>query len=330
MKHTLLTILTILPALSKAACLTTADISELKSCPSIKLMVGVTAGGASDIFARELSIYLKKANSDLNIVVDNKPGASGNIAAAEMVSKNDPCTLMVGTAASISINSLNPDLKPQIDPMKDYEHVALIAKNPLILITNVEKTKVSSAADFMKKLATGNLSYSSPGIGSTNHLTAYMLETLLGIENHSVHAPSKGAAAASLLLQSGDIDFLFDNPTTASTLLQNKNMLPLGTTSNSPFTIDGREIPPLSKIPGLAKFSAESWFGLVANKSITATGKSAWANAVRCMKTDVEFAKKYSQMGFELPAISGEGFKKLASDEIKHWAPIFKQATFSK
>ena len=310
------------------SCLTPHEVTTIKTCkPSIRILVPSTAGGTMDAFARELEQVLRVEGLGGGLSVVNRPGANGNIAAGEMVQRKDPCTFLLGSAATLSTNRLNRNLTPAINALSEFEPVALVAKNPLILIVNKEESKIKDLEDFVKRLKSGTLKYSSSGIGSINHLAVVKMEQDLGVVDHSVHAPGKGATEANQMMYSDDVDFVMDNPLTASALMRNEKMLVLGSSYDKPVLLGGKTVLPISRDEHFKNFSAEAWYGLVGSKSLDPGVKAAMTKASQCMVNNATIKAKFEKMGFSMQDGSPDSLKSLMTSEIKKWKPIFDLAT---
>jgi tripartite-type tricarboxylate transporter receptor subunit TctC len=153
--------LLVAPGTGQADCRQDIRVGALSQCRAVTILVGVTAGGASDVFAREISAYLRQAG--IGSVVLNLPGASGHIAFKELASEADvDCKFMMGTSASMFLNAYNEKLRPRLVPLESYAPVGLIARNPMFLAVNSEKNKISTVADFVTRYKAGGLFYATP------------------------------------------------------------------------------------------------------------------------------------------------------------------------
>ena len=152
------------------------------------MVVTYPPGGAPDILAR---IFAEKANLGQPVVVDNKPGAGGNIG-AEFVAKsaNDGYTLVMGTVNTHSINGALYEKMPY-DMIKDFASVSLVASTPNLLVVNND-LPVKSVQELIAyaKANPDKLSFGSPGIGSSIHISGELMKTMAGIK--MVHVPYKG------------------------------------------------------------------------------------------------------------------------------------------
>jgi tripartite-type tricarboxylate transporter receptor subunit TctC len=227
---------------------------------NIKLTVPFPPGGATDIIGRIISERFTEYWG-ARVVVENKPGAGGNIG-ADQVAKSAPdgdniLIVSVGMAT-------NPFLYANLtyDPMKDFDPVALIAMVPNILIAG-KHTPYNTVAEFVAfaKANPGKVTYGSSGIGTSVHLSGELFQRMVGTTMQ--HVPYRGTGPALQDMMAGQIDVIFDNITASLPLVREGKVKALGITTakRSPFA---QEIPPVADtVPG---FDVTSWFSLFVPK----------------------------------------------------------------
>ena len=167
------------------------------------------AGGTTDILARDVA---KKLTDTLgqSVVVDNRPGAGGNIG-ADLVAKAPPdgYTLLMGT---VGTHAINPSLyaKMPYDHIKDFVPVVLVAGVPNVLVVN-PSLPVNSVADLIKlaKSKPGAINFASSGSGTSIHLSGELFKTMTGVD--MTHVPYKGSSPALTDLMGGQVQIMFDN-----------------------------------------------------------------------------------------------------------------------
>lgn len=179
---------------------------------SIHIVVSVTAGGSIDTIARSYGEVLSQALGQ-SVVIENKPGANGNIAAAAVArAAPDGYTLLATGGSTLN---LNPFLYPSLpfDPVKSFTPVCLTARTNFILVVH-PKLGVDTLEAFiaLAKAKPRTLNYGSAGSGSLIQIATELFNTTVGIETN--HVPYKGLAPAVNDLISGQIDFMFDSATT--------------------------------------------------------------------------------------------------------------------
>ncbi|MDR0577239.1 MAG: tripartite tricarboxylate transporter substrate binding protein [Candidatus Accumulibacter sp.] len=197
-------------ALIAVAC---AGLAQAQNYPSrpIRLIVPWPAGGGVDTSARIIAQPLSERLGQ-TIVIENKPGAAGNIGTALAAhEKPDGYTLL---QASLSPNAVNPHLYKNLgfDPVKDFEPVALAYTVPSFLVVPAN-SPVNSAKELIEyaKANPGKLNFGSGGVGSSQHLFAVMLMAATGID--ATHVAYKGTSPAEAALVAGQVDFMLDVPT---------------------------------------------------------------------------------------------------------------------
>lgn len=245
-----------------AGFLATPLTSTADAYPSrpIRLVVGFSAGGTTDILARLLATHMAKFLGQ-PIIIDNKPGASGTIA-ANFVAKApaDGYTVMLTTS---TVHGVGPSLfkKLPYDTNKSFEAVSLISRSTMVLVTNNDfPARTVSEVIAAAKDSPGGVSYGSAGPGSTFHLVAALFSRQAGIE--MLHVPYKGGGAAMPAIMSGEINMAFDNIASTRSLIDGKRLRAVAVTS-------AKRSPSLPDIPtfveaGLPGFTLFSWSGLVA------------------------------------------------------------------
>jgi tripartite-type tricarboxylate transporter receptor subunit TctC len=231
----------------------------------IRLVVPYPPGGPLDSVARALADKVKDSLG--TVVVENRPGAGGNIG-ADLVAKAAPDgqTILMGAVAT---HAINPWLYASIpyDPIRDFTPITLVAQVPNVLVMNVEVAKrlgVASLADLVRyaRANPGTLNYGSGGNGSAGHLAGEMFKSQAGV--FMVHIPYGGGAPAQLALLSGQVDLNFDNLSTASANIKAGKLIALAMTTAKRSTFMP-EVPTIAESGaafGLAQFNIDTWFGL--------------------------------------------------------------------
>ena len=175
----------------------------------IRLVVGFTPGGVSDVLARAMSAKLSQ-NFGQQVVVDNRPGA-GTTIASEIISKSAPdgYALYFVDATTHAINATLYRKLPY-DSLRDFTHISLVASTPLLLVVN-PALPVHSVAELiaLAKSKSGQLNYASSGTGTIVHLAGEMFKTVAHVE--MVHVPYKGSSPAVTAVMAGDVALLFSS-----------------------------------------------------------------------------------------------------------------------
>jgi tripartite-type tricarboxylate transporter receptor subunit TctC len=301
------------------ACLT-AGAQSFPSKP-IRVVIPFVAGGSSDIVGRAIGAKFQEFLGQ-PAVVENKPGANGAIA-AEFVAKADADghTILVG---SIGVFSINPALFKDLryNPVRDFAPITLAVTTPNVLIT-----KPALAANSMKELVDyakknpGKLSYCSSGTGSSDHLTAELLNQVAGIS--AVHVPYKGGAACQTDIMGGQVDISFQNLGAVTNYIRGNRMKALAVTAKA-------RNPQLPNVPttaegGFPDLVVTSWQAAAAPaktpREIVAKLNDATVKALRAP----EVRERMSQIGFDVVASTPEEFGRFMKEEVDRWTEVVKR-----
>ena len=225
----------------------------------IRLVVNFAPGGAADVMGRAISPTMSQVLGQ-SVVVDNKPGANGNIGIGETVrAPKDGYTLLLSSGGGISINPMIYSKLP-FNPEKDLIPVAAVARVHVFLETN-PSLPVSNVQDFIKHLQAnpGKLSYGSPGPGSSPHLAGEMFKRAAKVD--ASHIPYKGAGPALTDVLSGQLQYWFDpGPGLKQVEAGKLKLLAIGSPQRSPLY---PKVPTLAE-SGLPGFDADTLFGIYA------------------------------------------------------------------
>jgi tripartite-type tricarboxylate transporter receptor subunit TctC len=232
---------------------------------TIRLVVPYPPGGPLDVVARALAERVKDSLGP--VVIDNKPGAGGNLG-ADLVAKAAPDgqTIVMGAVAT---HAINPSLYSKLpyDPQRDFTPITLVAQVPNVVVLNAEtaaRLNINTLRDLVAyaKKNPGRLNYGSGGNGSAGHLAGEMLKRQAGL--FIVHIPYAGGPPAQLALLSGQVDFTIDNLATASANIRSGKLkaLAVTTTRRSAAMPDLPTVAEAGADLGLATFDIHTWFGL--------------------------------------------------------------------
>jgi tripartite-type tricarboxylate transporter receptor subunit TctC len=223
----------------------------------IRVLVGFSAGGAPDIIARMLGVKLHEGLGQ-PIVIENRPGAAGNIA-ADLLAKSpaDGYTLLMGNVSLTISTHATP--RPPFDPVHDIDPVGMVASLPLMLVVH-SGVPVQSMRELIEyaKTRPGVLNYASVGHGSAHHLSGELLSSLAGAK--MVHVPYKGGGAAIQALLAQEAHLLFLTPLALMPHVRAGKLKALGVTS-SKRTAVAPEVPTIAEA-GLAGFDVDNWHTL--------------------------------------------------------------------
>ena len=256
------------PRLAKfiaAPLLALAAFGAFAQSKPIRLIVPYPPGGPLDTVARALADKVAPVLG--TVVVDNRPGAGGNLG-ADMAAKAAPdgTTLVIGAVAT---HAINPWLfaKLPYDPIRDFTPITGIAQVPNVLVMNTQaadKLHIRTTADLVDyaKKNPGKLNYGSGGNGSAGHLAGEMFKSQAGV--FMVHIPYAGGNPAQLALLSGQVDLTFDNLASAAANIRSGKLRAIAVTTGTRSSAMP-EVPTIAeggKALGLGRFSINTWFGL--------------------------------------------------------------------
>ncbi|WP_431273837.1 Bug family tripartite tricarboxylate transporter substrate binding protein [Variovorax ureilyticus] len=288
----------------------------------IRLVVPYAAGGPIDVTARVLAEGVKESLG--TVIIDNKPGAGGNIG-ADMVAKAPPDGLTIGIAATAT-NAVNPWLyaKMPFNAATDFAPITQMVRVPNVLVMNADTAKrlhINNLHDLIAyaKANPGKLNYGSGGNGSAGHLAGEMFKKEAGI--FAVHIPYNGGNPAQLALLSGQVDFNFDNLATAAPNIRSGKLkaIAVTTTERSSALPD---VPPVAAT--LKGFSIDTWWGLVAPAGtppdVVAKLNHAFVAALKTPETRARFASLLAEPVASTP----EQFGAFMKSELAKYEKVVK------
>jgi tripartite-type tricarboxylate transporter receptor subunit TctC len=308
----------LLAGLLATTCL--AAVAQDYPAKPIVLVVAFAAGGNNDLRARQLGVPVG-ASLGQTIVVDNKPGASGNIG-HDFVARATPdgYTLGIGAMGPLTVN---PSLFPKMtfDPAKDLVPVVLIEKAPLVLVTRVEKP-FKSLKDVIAaaKAQPGALTIGNAGNGGAHHLSGELFQDAAGIDMLSV--PYKGGGPAATALLSGEIDMMFEQTYAALPSIQAGKTRALAVTSD-------KRLPSLPDVPTMAELgfpavTVSNWLGIVAPKGTPPAVIRKVNEAYNKALAAPDMREKIAGPGNVVGGGSAEEFAAFIASESKRWAALIK------
>ena len=239
---------------------------------TLRLVVPYPPGGPLDIVARALAERVKDSLG--TVVVENRPGAGGNLG-ADLVAKAAPDgqTLLMGAVAT---HAINPWLYSKLpyDPLRDFTPITLVAQVPNVVVMNADtaaRLNINTLADLVRyaRAHPGRLNYGSGGNGSAGHLAGEMFKAQAGL--FIVHIPYAGGPPAQLALVSGQVDFNIDNLAAASANIKGGKLKALAVTTARRASAMP-ELPTMAEAGaqlGLARFDVNTWFGLFGPARLT-------------------------------------------------------------
>lgn len=286
----------------------------------IRLIVPFPPGGGTDMIARSVAQKVTEKTS-WNIVVDNRPGAGGNLG-VDAVAKSSPdgYTLVMGQTSNLAIN---PALYKKLpyDPLKDLAPVALVSSSPILMVSGKSFT---SMAEVLKvaKAKPDMITVGYAGNGTVAHLAVTQIEQASGVKLR--HIPYKGIAQAITDLSGGQIDLFVGSIPSLIGQVRNEKLHPLLVTSKQrsgqlPAT------PTMAEASG-KNFEAITWFGILAPAGTPDAIVQKLNTAINSALAEADVAEKLRSEGGDVLGGSSKDFRLLLQSEVPRWAKVVKDS----
>ena len=299
----------------------TTSLAQAQNKP-IRLIVPYAAGGPLDVTARALAERVKDTLG--TVIVENKPGAGGNIG-ADAVAKAAPDGLTIGIAATAT-HAVNPWLyaKMPFNAATDFAPITQMVRVPNVLVMNAEtsaRLKINTVSELIAyaKANPAKLNYGSGGNGSAGHLAGELFKKEAGI--FAVHIPYNGGNPAQLALLSGQVDFNFDNLATASANIKAGKLKALAVTT-------AKRSAMLPDVPAVAEtlkdFEIDTWWGLVAPAGTPADVVAKLNAAFVAALNSPEAKTRFAALMAEPVASSPEQFGTFMKSELEKYEKVVK------
>ncbi|KGH28518.1 Bug family tripartite tricarboxylate transporter substrate binding protein [Comamonas testosteroni] len=303
-----------------AAALTTT-VFAVQAQRITTIVVPFPPGGTTDILARAVAESLGNALQQ-TVVVDNRPGAGGNLG-AELVAraKPDGATLLVTTAGPLSINQ---HLYPRMgfNPLKDLTPISQLASVPIMLVAHPgQPFKTVAELIAYAKAHPGELSYASQGNGTTSHLTMELFKSQAGL--NIAHIPYRGSAPAANDLMAGTVQIAFDNSPSTLPFVQAGRMRSLGVAS-------AQRVAGLKDQPAIAEtlpsFESDAWFALVGPAGMAPELQAKLNTAINQVLTKPELQQRFAAQGVRLTGGTPQALASFIRAESDKWARVIQTA----
>jgi tripartite-type tricarboxylate transporter receptor subunit TctC len=289
----------------------------------VTIAVPFVAGGPSDIVARSIAARMSQTIGQA-VVAENRPGANGEVAARQVVrAAPDGHTLFVG---SIGVFAINAALRPNLgyDPVRDLTPITLAVTTPNVLVVNPEKVPVRTLAEMVEWLKRNGsrASYSTSGVGSSDHLTTELFKQATGTQ--AEHVPYGGGAAAATDLIAGNVQLSFQNLGTVAGHIQGGRLRAIAVTS-------AQRNPLLPDVPtaieqGLRDFVVTSWQAVMAPPGMAAPLQARVHAAVAEALRHPETTQRLNAIGFDVVANSPDEYRSFQVAEIARWRQVVQAA----
>lgn len=288
----------------------------------ITMIVTFAVGGSSDVLARSVANAMSQGLGK-SIVVENRPGAGGNIG-AEAVSKAAPdgYTILFGTNGTLGIGpALYRNLR--YNPQKDLMPVGLLHQLPLVLIVNPQvPAKNLGELIAYAKSNPGKLTFASAGIGSASHLTAELFKIAADID--ILHIPYKGGGAATADLVSGQVSLMLETIPNALPLARGGQMRALGVTTKER-SINAPDLPTFAE-SGLPKFDVSAWTGLFVPAGTPKAIVDRLNAETKRIVNDPVYVAQIKNMGTDVASSSPEAFDAFVRKDVANWTEAIQRS----
>ncbi|CAN5216635.1 tripartite tricarboxylate transporter substrate binding protein [soil metagenome] len=318
--------------LALAATAGTAALPSLAQSPTawpnrpVRIVVPFAPAGTTDLLARALLPELQRAFGQ-PFIVENRPGAGGNIGTAEVAKASDGHTLLMGTVGTHAINAaLYPKLP--YDPVRDFAPVTLVAAVPNVLVMNPARAQhygINSVADLIRvaRANPGKLNMASSGNGTSIHLAGELFKSMTG--TFMLHFPYRGSGPALLDLLAGNTDLMFDNLPSSLPQIRSGKLKAFAVTS-AHHSEAVPELPTIEEAGGplLKGYEASSWFGLLAPSSMPADNIARLQREISKALTTPATRERLAGQGAVASGMSSADFAALIASETAKWAKVVK------
>ncbi len=295
-------------ALAAALMAPAADAQTSYPDRPVRIIVGFTAGSATDITARMFAQKLQAAWY-IPVTVENIPGAAGSVG-GDRVAKaaSDGTTLYWGANGAMTIN---PTLLPNttFDPVRDLAPIARVLVMPSLLAVNNDVPAQSVAALFaLAKARPGQLSYASPGAGTPQHIAGELLKSLAGVD--IVHVPYRGVNLTDVI--GGRVTMTLQNMGAILPVVREQKLRALAVTTLAE--------------SGFSGFEAISWFGLLAPAGTSAPVIAKVHADIAKIAAEAEMRQRLAQLGLDVAVSSPDELAAVIKADIAKWAKVIKEA----
>ncbi len=288
-----------------------------------RILVGYAPGGTTDILARLVADGISK-QLGTDVIVENRPGASGNIAAAQVAtSRNDGRTILFAPSSHATNATL---YKTSFDTKKDFSSVGLVAATPYVLVVHpsLPVTNVSELISYLKTRK-GEVAYASASPGTAQHLAGELFKKSANVD--MLHVPYKGSAAAFPDLAAGRTPIMFDNIAVILPHIKSGAVRAIAVTSPKRSALLP-DVPTVAE-SGLPNFEMTGWFGMFIPSSTDVATLEKLNAALNKTINEESFQKRLQQIGADSLVTTPKGADEYVKDEISKWHDVIKSANIS-
>lgn len=310
-----------LAAMATIACMATPAIANDTAYPNrpITLVVPYPPGGSNDVFAR---LVAKEVGDTLKqpIIIENRPGASGNTGTAFVTKAPADGYTLVAVSSSMTTNAAVQPKMP-FDPVKNLAPIAMLAKGPMVVAVNNE-FPASNPEELIKavKANPGKFNYATSGTGSVNHMaTEYLSSMVPGFE--ITHIPYKGQGPAVTDVVGNQVQMLISSGPSILPMIRNGKLKAVGITSLQPSPIAPDLKPVSSAVPG---FEFELWWGMLAPAGTPSAVIAKLNAAVNQALAKPELKDHFLREGALVTPITSAQFGEVISNDVARWKKLAK------
>jgi tripartite-type tricarboxylate transporter receptor subunit TctC len=287
----------------------------------ITIVVGFSPGGSTDFVARIMADEFRKSWGQ-PVVVENKPGAGGNIGASLVAkAKPDGYTLLMGSVGPLAINATLYANMPY-DNIRDFQPISQVVGAPNMLVVNPTSLPAKDFPDFLRllKASPNKYFFASTGIGTSAHLSGELLKTMTGVE--VTHVPYKGAVALNDLLSGEQVHFMFATIPSVIQHVRSGRLRGIAVTTRTR-SASSPELPTIAEL-GYPDFEASSWFGLLGPAGLPREiAMKIQAEVTRVLKVP-EIREKLVQQGVDPVGSTPDEFAAYIRAETEKWAKVVR------
>lgn len=309
-------------AVALAACAAQVQAQPIKyPVKPIRMLVGFTAGGATDVVARAIGPGLGEALGQ-SVVIENRPGASSQIA-GELVAKSASDGHVIMMTTQTLMTSVMIERKTFPDIVKDFSHVALAATSTLILVTH-PSLPVKSVKDLVALVRSrpGEINYASGGVGTTPHLSGELMATIAKLK--LVHVPYKGEAPGLTDVMGGHVPFMFCNVSACLTYVKGGKLRALASTGLKPSPAVP-ELPTMAAA-GVPGFEVVGFFGVLAPARTPAEVVNRLNAEINKVLARADIKQLFASLALEPSAMSAAQFSDYVRNEVGRWGKLIREA----
>jgi tripartite-type tricarboxylate transporter receptor subunit TctC len=285
----------------------------------VRMIVPFPPGGGTDYMGRLAAQFLSKSLGQ-QVFVENKGGAGGSAGLLALKQAAADGYTLATTSEGPIVN--NPAIYPSLryDPLKDFTYVALMTRNPVVLVVN-PSVEARSIKDLVELAKTKSLAYSSGGIGNYGHLAGELLASMTGAK--FAHTPYQGTGPATVALLSGEVQFMFSGVDTVIEHIRAGKMIPLGIGETKRLEVFP-DVPTIAEtVPG---YESGIWLGVIAPAGTPQNVVDKLEAEITKSFKDPETVKMLSARGQIASPLSSKDFTAMVNREIERWHPVIKKA----